>query len=73
MIYLFPLFFACATVVLFFIYGSAALKWKAVAFGLLAASLIFQFFPPFPVHWLLPTPTQCFLGIWMIIYWKMEW
>jgi len=73
MIYLSPMAFACITVGLFCIYGSAALSWKAVAFGLLAASLIFQFYPPFPVHWVVPTLTQSFLGIWMIIYWRTDW
>ena len=66
--YLFALGFAVVTTILFCLFSSVRLVWKGVAAGLVALSIILQFF--FQVPFALPIAIQVGVGGWMLIYWK---
>ena len=60
---------ACVAV-LFFCFGSSAgFKWKALAGGLMALSIILQFAYAGQVHHLVPFFIQVTIFLWMIVYW----
>ncbi len=47
-------------------------KWKVLAAGIMAASLLLQFVPALQVHFIIPVILQTAVAIWMIIYWKLD-
>jgi hypothetical protein len=65
-------FILTCVAVLFFCFGSSVdFKWKALAGGLTALSLILQFACAGEVHHLVPFFIQVVIFLWMIVYWKM--
>lgn len=60
-----PLFFSVVSVG-FYLTTEAEWKWKSLALGLVASSLLFQFVGPLKTHFLVPTLMQVFVSIWMI-------
>lgn len=62
---------AVAGTLLFCLGTSAALKWKALAAGLMALSFVLQFGYPGVVPHIVPFLMQIFVCLWMVIYWKM--
>jgi hypothetical protein len=70
MMFFLPLVVSIIGTVCFVLFTDEAGKWKALAAGLVVASLLMQFYPAWQTHFLVPLAIQVVVSIWMAIYWK---